>query len=64
MLGLPPMGTRYEASVPTRPDFRLPRELLGRLRFSLAKLYSSILSQPLPPELERLVDMLKRRMRE
>jgi hypothetical protein len=45
-----------------RPDFRLPRELLGRFRLSLLNLYSSILTQPLPPELERLVERLKRRL--
>jgi hypothetical protein len=46
---------------PQGPDFRFPRDLLGRFRLALQKLYAGIITQPLPPELQRLVDLLKRR---
>lgn len=47
--------------MPVRPDLRLPRDLLARFRLALQTLYAGILAQPLPPELARLVDLLKRR---
>ena len=47
--------------MPIRPDFRLPADLLHRFVLALKTLYASILTERMPPRLQRLVDALRRR---